>query len=710
MWFGAVTLGIALAASASTPLVGVSFRHAHAATPAFELAVDCDVSAPGIQAVCNVPVPASGPRSVAVVASNSTGASVSLGAFSFDIFNPNCGGAGATTTPQGTPASSGCTGAPGATGIWPASNPNLTGTSAGFTGLVNAANFANGCPAGDYANAATGASGTSTSFLSCFNQLGGETLANGASVILGTQTYDVTMPAAGSIILTLSNVAATDDNTVSLLSCDPSSAPPVPPTGNVTGACFPGTLNFTAAPPIVDDGSGPRQEGTLIVTSSLQFDTGGLSVLDPNAQLIEDTHWDQFGVRVLVVKTLDSNLDQLIIKLQGVPGIIAAGKNWMHSLLDVAPNDPYWTGQNNAGLELINLAELWSYSTGSPNVHVAVLDTGVNEIPDLQGRVLPGKNFLDATDDTSHTDGHGTMVASVIAAAKNNGQGIAGIAPGVSIVPVKVCYPIHLPGVYGFATCPNGPILNGLWWVASQAASGSIQLVNMSLGGDPDIPGASTAIAAIHQRNVPVVVASGNNGSSPVMYPARDPNAIAVGGTWPNSDWRPDANFGADLDIAAPFQTYAMNNIDAPVYAQGTSFSAPVITGLLALKMSSDLVPEGLVLGDPWAFQTWANWMDHTPSHQVVSCSGWNQYTGCGVPWDANDLGVKFMAARRYDLNGDCIVDVADEQILALHWEATFGMPFYNVAYDLEPLSYPDLDVDIKDLQKVFSREGFRCR
>jgi len=406
MWLGVMTIGIALTASVSTPLVGTSLRDAHAATPAFELAVDCDITTPGIQASCDIPVSSTSAIPVAVVVSNYTGATVTIAAFNYDLYNPNAGGSGTLV--------------PGAPVRDPANFPEASWS----------------CLPAETADTGSGAGGTTTSFVSCFvsNASPGDSVASGASLHVSDESFADFVTAPATVVLTLSQVSVADDTASTLLSCDPAAPPPADPTGNVAGACFPATLNFTtgalrasgptvtatavptstsvvptaegptptaAAPkpmelvpeevrraaldaPTVDDGSGPRQEGMLVVTSSLQFDTGELSVLDPDAQLIADTHWDQFGVRVLVVTTLDAKLDQLIIKLQGMPSIIDVGKNWMHSLLDVPPNDPYWPGQYNAGLALFNLAELWSYSTGSPNVHVAVLDSGVNEIPDLQ--------------------------------------------------------------------------------------------------------------------------------------------------------------------------------------------------------------------------------------------------------------------------------------------------------------------------------------
>ncbi|MEM3699408.1 MAG: S8 family serine peptidase [Candidatus Bathyarchaeia archaeon] len=81
-----------------------------------------------------------------------------------------------------------------------------------------------------------------------------------------------------------------------------------------------------------------------------------------------------------------------------------------------------------------------AYDTGfrGLGVIVATLDTGVDTThPDLQDNLISGYNFVDKNDDVTDLDGHGTMVAGIIAAMANNGIGIAGAAPEVKIMPLK---------------------------------------------------------------------------------------------------------------------------------------------------------------------------------------------------------------------------------------------------------------------------------
>ena len=102
----------------------------------------------------------------------------------------------------------------------------------------------------------------------------------------------------------------------------------------------------------------------------------------------------------------------------------------------VRPADPGFAGQ--WGLTQTRVDEAWSSTRGSFRVVVAVVDTGVSPLPDLAGRLLPGKDFVNHDDNASDDNGHGTMAATVIAAAADNRTGIAGVCWYCRILPVKV--------------------------------------------------------------------------------------------------------------------------------------------------------------------------------------------------------------------------------------------------------------------------------
>jgi len=102
-----------------------------------------------------------------------------------------------------------------------------------------------------------------------------------------------------------------------------------------------------------------------------------------------------------------------------------------------APNDPRFGEQ--WGLQRISAQTAWDTTTGSASVVVAVVDTGVDiGHPDLQGHLVDGHNFVREDRPPQDDNGHGTDVAGTIAASLNNSFGIAGVAPSVSIMPVKV--------------------------------------------------------------------------------------------------------------------------------------------------------------------------------------------------------------------------------------------------------------------------------
>ncbi|HEX5479939.1 MAG TPA: S8 family serine peptidase [Dehalococcoidia bacterium] len=345
-------------------------------------------------------------------------------------------------------------------------------------------------------------------------------------------------------------------------------------------------------------------------------------------------------------------------------------------------------------------------SAGIASVRVAVMDTGISVIPDLAGRIDAGINYASSDPNDTRDDdayGHGTSVASIIAAATDNGIGIAGVAPAVHVVAVRVCaqYPEN---------CQDSAILSGLDWILNDVLDrGSISVINMSFSGS-QIPGASWYFKTLDSLGVISVASSGNAGGS-VEYPAADANVIAVGGVLPNGQRAGFSNYGSDLDLAAPAQTYAMNNIDAPWYFEGTSASAPFISGLAALFKSTqplDYSISGRSSGIPSGPNTRTDFINAAKFNADGTTRGWSQDIGYGVPdaWATIYAG----ACARFDLNGDGEIDVSDDQTQAAHLFLYRGWdPRYDERYDLYPSLVPDGAIDIRDLQKVFGRNPFTC-
>ena len=228
-------------------------------------------------------------------------------------------------------------------------------------------------------------------------------------------------------------------------------------------------------------------------------------------------------------------------------------------------------------------------------VTVAVLDTGIEpDHPEFAGRLLTGKNFTggDATD-TRDRHGHGTHCAGIIGALDAN-VGIAGVAAGVRLLPVKVLG----DNGSGFSSA----LIAGIKFAADQGAK--ILSVSLGFGSPTIVKPIAEAIAYGRSKGV-LVVASAGNEATEVSYPATDINAIAVSSTIKASGAEALSSFsnrGEKIEISAPDSSIlsTVNGTTAkPVqsafaYKSGTSMAAPFVAGAAALVVTAfpDLTAE----------------------------------------------------------------------------------------------------------------------
>ena len=186
------------------------------------------------------------------------------------------------------------------------------------------------------------------------------------------------------------------------------------------------------------------------------------------------------------------------------------------------PDDPHYPYQWH--LQQLGLETVWDSTDGS-GVTVAVVDTGVSAGSDGFGSLLVGIDLVSGDGDATDQHGHGTHVAGTIAQATNNGVGVAGVAPGASILPVRV---LDEDG-YGMAS----RTAQGIIWAADHGA----QVINMSLGGEGHSETSEAACDYAFDAGVVVVAASGNDSYTDfVCYPAAYDSVIAVGATDLNRD------------------------------------------------------------------------------------------------------------------------------------------------------------------------------
>jgi subtilisin family serine protease len=247
---------------------------------------------------------------------------------------------------------------------------------------------------------------------------------------------------------------------------------------------------------------------------------------------------------------------------------------------DTAPDDTlYPTAQ--ADFPLIGMPTAWTLSIGSPAVVVAVLDTGYEGAhPDLAA--IPTVSPYNARTGSSNvTDGygHGTHVAGTIAAQTNNATGVAGMAPGVTIMPVKVM-DSNGSGYWS-------DFLEGVDWARTHGAS----IVNLSLGGPltaAQVAAFQPTFDAAYGAGVLVIAAAGNNNNSNGFYPASFAHVVSVAAT-NNSDQRASfSNYGPAVDLSAPGVSITSTYVNATYRAMsGTSMATPHVVGLAALIRSA---------------------------------------------------------------------------------------------------------------------------
>lgn len=301
---------------------------------------------------------------------------------------------------------------------------------------------------------------------------------------------------------------------------------------------------------------------------------------------------------------------------------------------DTRYNEQWHYFETTGGLRA-NLA--WDKATGT-GVKVAVIDTGYRPHADMSGKFVGGYDFIadtfvandgngrdsDASDpgdnvvvgecgggqptQNQNSSWHGTHVAGTIAAATNNGVGVAGVAYNAQVVPVRVL------GKCGGYT---SDIADAIIWSSGGTVSGVpananvAKVINMSLGGGGACDATSqAAINSARSRGTVVIVAAGNsNQDASNSNPANCAGVVTVAATNRSGGRAFYSNYGTVVDVAAPGgdTSVAANGIlstlnagtgapgaDNYAFYQGTSMATPHVAGVAALMLSknSALTPD----------------------------------------------------------------------------------------------------------------------
>ncbi len=305
--------------------------------------------------------------------------------------------------------------------------------------------------------------------------------------------------------------------------------------------------------------------------------------------------------------------------LADVIGFADAGVNVSKVCTYDISNDPLVCKQ--WALDRINVKQAWTYSQGSSNIVIAVIDSGVDythvDLSDGKVLISNDKDYVNNDSDAQDDNGHGTHVAGIAAANTNNAQGIAGICPSCPILPIKVLNA-------GGQGRPED-VANAIVYSTDQGA----KIINLSLGSGSCTDELANAVNYAYNHNVLLVAAAGNAcpvrvalglESFEVNFPAKFERVIAVAATDINDNRASFSSHGSALDISAPgieiFSTYlngGYKNLD------GTSMAAPMVAGTVGLLLSQNPLLSSAQVQD--ILQR---------SAIDINSSGWDDQTGWG--------------------------------------------------------------------------------
>ena len=265
------------------------------------------------------------------------------------------------------------------------------------------------------------------------------------------------------------------------------------------------------------------------------------------------------------------------------PGVEYAEPDGTGTGAATTPNDPNFASQwhhlnaarSGSFQPDIHSTEAWDITTGSTNIIVAVLDTGLAPQTEFTNRTVAGYDFVNLDTDPADDHGHGTAVSGVIAANANNGVRIAGVNWKCRLMPLKVLDSAN-SGFYSAWT-------SAIDWAVTNGA----KVINLSAGGSTTSTTLTRAITNAIAKGVIFVTITHNDSTNIVRFPGSLTNCITVGSTDSQDRRSTFSNWGPQNDMVAPGTSIAtLSTGGALSIWSGTSFAAPQVAGVAALLCS----------------------------------------------------------------------------------------------------------------------------
>ncbi len=288
---------------------------------------------------------------------------------------------------------------------------------------------------------------------------------------------------------------------------------------------------------------------------------------DAGGQLLEELGEIDLAVLQMPAGELRPVADRLLRS-----GLIeTAQKNYVFTP-DAAPSDPLYSRQDH--LVQIRAAPAWDVTTGAGTAVIAIVDTGVHGgHEDLTGKITAGWNIYDGNANHADVNGHGTLVAGVAAAASNNGLGVTGVTWNCPLLPVRV------GDAAGLSTARH--VAAGILWAVGHGA----KVINVSFAPLWSDRVVRSAAQTAFNRGCLVVISAGNAGGT-TSAPGYD-EALFVGAINAAGEIASFSDRGPFVDLVAPGTGIRTTRREGDYgMTNGTSFSAPIVSGVAALAWS----------------------------------------------------------------------------------------------------------------------------